>query len=407
VLPELKIRGAGTRNISVTEDQNQPVSGRKKPGASRTSSPRNPTVVALLIGIDRAPVGTGLADLEGAVADMELLRCALVEGLGVPVGNIELLTEENANRTAIWRTLDVLTRTTRVQDMVVIAYAGHGGSRKEDGVRTSFLMTADQKTFVGDLLERLAELPARNRLLLVDACRSGQPPFGQAFRLTSADLRRASSLAWMASCTESQQSYEIDGQGFFSSAVAEALHNSSRIDTDRDGFLDFSELGEHVHRTVEARAKAVGQEQTPIYSVLNWPGDQRLFRVRRPWTIRLAGAPVMRTMVEGHYAPDRLRPDEQLWVVVAPRQSGGRWWPMASAVTRRKHNLWEARVHLGNRYSPAGEMFRILLVKADAALAERFREYIRGPANGANQGMYVPQLRNLPTVAELSIRRAH
>lgn len=95
-----------------------------------------------------------------------------------PDADITLLTDENATRENILKTKEKLLRTS-VNDKVIISLSGHGLLSKElDFYYATYDIDFHHPEHNGllyDDLENLLEgIPARNKLLLVDACHSGE-----------------------------------------------------------------------------------------------------------------------------------------------------------------------------------------------------------------------------------------
>ncbi len=95
-----------------------------------------------------------------------------------PDADITLLTDENATRENILKTKEKLLKTT-VNDKVIISLSGHGLLSKElDFYYATYdvdFKHPEKKGLLYDDLENLLEgIAARNKLLLVDACHSGE-----------------------------------------------------------------------------------------------------------------------------------------------------------------------------------------------------------------------------------------
>lgn len=404
-LVEVRFRGSGS-TLSNSAPQGELVQ-RVELSNLTPSAGRNRTVLALLIGIDRSPSYRLVGDLGGAVADMVDVEQALVS-IGVPPSNIEILLNETATKAAIYRTLEVLSRVSSTEDVVIVAFAGHGGFEEHNGREGSFLLTHGEPTDAGEFLRHFGKVSAKKRLLLLDACHSGQP--GRQFRFTAEDQNLVSGLAWIASCAPEQESIELKKQGIirgiFLEEVAKCLRRADQADGNRNGALEFTELAEHVRTVVAMRAEAVGFVQTPVYNIVHWPLDQSLFSITAKWSL-VVEKPIQRTRAYGLYAPEALEPGSELWLVVAPRESNGLYWPMDEPAVRLiRERRWESHVHMGNANSK-GETFRVLLVNADAGLVDKFRSYIRTVRQGDNRGMSDPPIRDLPIMIETNIVRRY
>ena len=78
---------------------------------------------ALLIGINEYQFEK---TLNYAVADAEEMQRLLVEKLGFPEQNIEILLDDNATLNGIKKSMQKLAEKTSENDRVLIYFAGHG-----------------------------------------------------------------------------------------------------------------------------------------------------------------------------------------------------------------------------------------------------------------------------------------
>ena len=388
-LAEVQFRGSTA--FTETRFENPVMVPRKHLATSVTS--RNSTTIVLLIGINAPPPGSGLPRLQGAVDDMKALEHALVCA-GVPQRNIELLLDKSATKEAIFGALDALEDLVRENDLIIVAYSGHGGLENS----RSFLATYGQQTELREVLERLGRMPTRRRLLFVDACRSGQQ-MEVRFQFTPEALDRTGSLAWIASCSANQYSMESGGHGLFMSELAKAFENAEQLDSNGNGILDFQELAGWLEQQVSSRAEALGYMQTPYSAIVRWTGDQGILHIARKWSISLEGDANRQAVFRGTFDVNGLGPSETLWLVVEPGRTPGQFWPQPESTFKYKKGKWQGFATLGESQS-RDESFRVCLVRANAGLTMQFRDFfrIRRPEFGI-------VLEDMPIVAEVEVQR--
>ncbi|MEA2723553.1 MAG: hypothetical protein QOH59_1324, partial [Gemmatimonadales bacterium] len=168
------------------------------------SASQPPVKRALLIGIDKYPK---IAQLEGCVNDVQLMRSTLLETFGFPPDKVTLLANERATREGILTALDSLVDATGDGDVVVIHYAGHGSQMTDregdepDGLDET-IMSFDTEGRWGinrDITDdeihlRLVRMGAKTSYitLIFDACHSGtitRDAFGVRSRSVEPDRR--------------------------------------------------------------------------------------------------------------------------------------------------------------------------------------------------------------------------
>jgi hypothetical protein len=165
---------------------------------------------ALLIGIDRyerLPY-----PLAGCVNDVHVIGNLLQSSFGFPAEHIVWLVNEEATRAAILAALDALIEVTGPDDIVVIAYSGHGSQMTDrdgdepDGMDETIVphdsgREPDENRDITDdeIHDRMLAFAARthNVTLLFDCCHSGsvsRDSFGQRIRWVPPDARPAVEL---------------------------------------------------------------------------------------------------------------------------------------------------------------------------------------------------------------------
>jgi hypothetical protein len=251
---------------------------------------------ALVIGINDYG-GGGLSPLAYAARDAQALAAALQAGGG---GGVTLLENRNATRERIADALRALPARVREEDSVVLFFAGHGSvGTGPDGKPHYFLVPQDgqladlQKTALmdDDLEELVGRIPARQVVVILDACYSGggtrvirargvdnpavKPP------TTVRPLIEASAGRVVISASRPDQpSFEDDQRGgLFTSFLVEGLRGPA--DLDGDGKITVLELYQFASPRVREYSRQNYQaEQTPVLEVRGLSGEIVMARRR-------------------------------------------------------------------------------------------------------------------------------
>ncbi len=367
--------------------------------SSESSAERPPSAVCLFIVVDKPRPELQstyhLSPLKYPAADARVLGDSFRK-LGVPAPNLVELRNEQADRAAIVSSIRAVGKKVRPGDTLFVFFFGHGiGTRGK-----SRLIAHDEPVPVELLLTELGSTGAGRKVLVVDACRSGSPGSPQ-FELDAETARgRANGLAVICSARADQEAYESDKlrHGVFSYHLAAVLNDAEAFDQNHDNWLDFEEIVRPVQKYVRDFAAGLSLRQEPHEFTIGWTGPNRLVHVKRQWEIRV-GEPRERTTVNVRFDPDALGSGDRLWVVVAPRQMPGRYYPQPGAVIEQgETSPFTGSICLGEQYRGAGEEFTVILVHADAGLHRKFKQ-------PAPEGLADPPLMRLPIVCTLTVRR--
>jgi hypothetical protein len=259
--------------------------------------------IAVTIGIDA--YARPWPRLHAAVNDAQRMA-ALLRAMGFD--QVERLEDARATREAI---LDLVERRlpelAGEGDLVVVFFAGHGGTSRMGG----YIVPRDgsddlERTAIS--LQRLKESALRTRarhtLFVMDACFSG-------VMLRRAATARTSALAyWEAAAQDrvvqiltagqaDELVQESGGWGRFSHAVHDGLAGAA--DEDRDGVVTTEELATYADARVQREA---GGRQHPQWGTLEGRGTALLLDVRRLGASARPAA-IRRPVVRGLEAPLR------------------------------------------------------------------------------------------------------
>jgi uncharacterized caspase-like protein len=258
---------------------------------------------ALLVGV-RQYNSAELPDLKYTEADVEELAKVLLAA-GYPAENVVLLTGARAARdpqaaptaARVRAELDRLLRDRQPDDLVLVAFAGHGIERKaarQFCFCPSGAVLAEASTLLSlnEVYEKLKACPAGYKLLLADACRN-DPGTRSVTIPEEANVPSVTRPQFAAppggvmafySCSASQFAYEPDDlrHGVFFHFLIEGLRGAA--DFDGDGEIIREEIEAYVKKRVRAyTAEKLKREQWP--HLLGESNDQRPL-------VQLPGRPV-------------------------------------------------------------------------------------------------------------------
>lgn len=244
---------------------------------------------AVLVGVDEYPNG-GVTPLTYAVRDANAVG-QLLARFGA---DVTVLDNRKATRRDIVDTLGALRDRVRDEDTVVVFFSGHGATDAGPDGRPHYYLiphdgsTADlQRTaLVDDQLEELiGQLPARQVVVLLDACFSGggtsvirargvTKPAGSAASPGRALIEATSGRVVLTASRPDEPAFEDDQRkgGLFSSFLVEGLAGAA--DVDGDGVVTALELYQFVSPRVRAYAQREYQvSQTPVLEVRGLSGE--------------------------------------------------------------------------------------------------------------------------------------
>ena len=243
---------------------------------------------ALLIGINEYQFEK---PLNYAVADAEEMQRLLVEKLGFPEKNIEILLDDNATLNGIKKSMQKLAENTSENDRVLIYFAGHGMTQPlPSGGEEGYLIPINGKS--SDLfstsipmseMNRLSNMtPAKDMLFLMDACYSGL--MGVGSRGLDLDVNTPNYLKKI-SAGGSRTVITAGKKGEIAQERAEWGHSpfvkniksgleKGMADTNGDGYITDRELGNYLTYQVTADTD---NKQTPVISHFTTDQGQFVF----------------------------------------------------------------------------------------------------------------------------------
>lgn len=237
-----------------------------------------PRRVAVVIGANAGLPGE--TPLRYAEADAERIARILRDLGGFGAADVLLLTRTDADE--VRRALIAVNARLRAERnaLLFVYFSGHGDAES--------LHLAETRFDMGELRELLAGSPARTRVLVVDACRSGavtrvkggRPGPAFAIDFEAGNVEGMAILTSSAAGEDSQESDDL-GASIFTHFLASALQGAA--DRDGDGGVTLAEAFAYAaDRTLAASAATLAGPQHPTYRfelggrddlVLTRPGD--------------------------------------------------------------------------------------------------------------------------------------
>lgn len=228
--------------------------------------PDPPTIYAFIVGIEN--YRSGFRPLDDASDDAYYLQQYLtsVDGMALPNANVKIITDTKATKDNILLELQRLSDVAKENDLFIFYFSGHGTPGHfvpfgNDGT--------NEYSFVAhrDIRNILARCRAKNKLILSDACFSGE-----AAKASSDYIQRQyykemlatkGSLSMMASSKGDEMSLEAEGHqhGYFTYHLVEGM--KGKADENKNGIITLLELFDYVRYNV---VKGTNYRQNPTIS---------------------------------------------------------------------------------------------------------------------------------------------
>jgi hypothetical protein len=213
----------------------------------------------------------------------------------VPSGAMHsiLLPDKMATRDNIKALKATLLKETKPGDKIIFALSGHGTlTNKKDFYFATWDMDFLDKSKYGlgydDIQWLLDSIPAQNKLILIDACRSGEADVNSAEGKSSAgfelmqeiytNLNRGNGASIIAAAAGDKDAYEPQrlGNSVFMHFVIEGLVEGL-ADINGDENITVSELRDFVNKGVR---EYTTDAQRPVSRIFNFENDWIVARVR-------------------------------------------------------------------------------------------------------------------------------
>ncbi len=251
--------------------------GADRPKALSIAAVRPPDLTkrAILIAVGNYDDVT-LASPGATAADAQLLRDALVRRYQVADEHAQLLSDPG--RIVIERTLDEAVSLLGEEDSLLVFFAGHAYTDEEGRVYlapSDFTLDriAASGILLKDLVDKMEECQAGEKLLLLDCCRADAGGDLVARQPSTAEMLHSldhasgrtylRTVAAVASCSAGQRGvhWEQEEHGLFGYYLARAY--AGEADQNANLRIDPSELEAFLTRQMAATAETIASQATP------------------------------------------------------------------------------------------------------------------------------------------------
>ena len=177
----------------------------------------------LIIGINDYPD----APLTGCITDAASINAVLVTNSdGSPNFDTKLITSDIATLTRANLRKEVVNLFQGDADIALLYFAGHGSINQFGGhIVSTDTRQYDEGVSMDDILKLANESQAKNRIVILDCCFSGN--MGSPAVSGGVHAALASGVTILTACREKEAAQEKDGRGIFTSLLVEAIHGGS------------------------------------------------------------------------------------------------------------------------------------------------------------------------------------
>ena len=261
------IRQAAATQIAADEPALTPPPAKTRP---------NPNALALIVGVENY---RNAPQARWAAQDAAMFYDYAQRSLGIPAGNIKLLTGEQANRTGLLAALKnwLAPMITPGKSQVYVYFAGHGLAASEGDKAYLIPQDGDPSLLEDTALDRqrlfdeIAKVKPMSTTVFLDTCYSGGARGGDGTLVANARpvliKSKAATLppGFMqfsaASGDQLAHSHPSQQHGLFSYYLMRGL--SGEADTNHDSKLTAGELQDFVQAKVKRMALTQGRPQEP------------------------------------------------------------------------------------------------------------------------------------------------
>jgi len=259
-----------------------------------------PVLYVYAIGIDSYENPN--LNLRFAGADAQYFAENIGEKAGAYFKDVQVKLVKDMSLTSkegIKAAMDDAAKTVKPDDYFIFYVASHGDMVKEEGKESRYYLISSNVVFIDpqnlaqdaisqdELVEMIGNIQARNKIIFMDTCHSGQAGkqiqkmlFRGMSEKTAVELIRvASGSSVFTASQKTEMALEgYKGHGLFTYTLVEGLLGAG--DKDKDGVVSLSELKSFVERTVFKRSKEkfnsvqipyinIGSLDIPIAKVAN------------------------------------------------------------------------------------------------------------------------------------------
>ena len=184
----------------------------------------------------------------------------------------EVLVDDAATKAVVLHSLRAVFSKAKENDLAIFFFSGHG-------LRGSFLPTDydgdDIRIYHSEINKILAECPAKNKLVIADACHSGSYMAAKGVKDNHPTKENTAHYFNELSKAQPGIAYLLSSQADEESLEVSTLHNSvftyfvlrglkGEANANGDNIVTIKELFDYVHLNVTDYADKLGKVQTPV-----------------------------------------------------------------------------------------------------------------------------------------------
>ena len=196
----------------------------------------------------------------------------------------ELLTDREATKANIAKTIDDLAAKIKPQDSFILFVAGHGVLlQNQYYVLTHDFagqVSTDSMISSNDIVEASKKIKSLSQLFIFDTCHAGgvDTIVGGLYDARMSVLAKKMGLHIYASANDQQTAMDgYRGNGLFTHVLLDGLNNNREADKYKDGKVTIVGLGEYSKNKTTNLSKEIGHSQTPL--MINFGKDSPIYKL--------------------------------------------------------------------------------------------------------------------------------
>jgi len=197
----------------------------------------------------------------------------------------ELLTDREATKANIAKTIDDLAAKIKPQDSFILFVAGHGVLLQNQ----YYLLThdfagqvsTDSMISSNEIVEMSKKIKSLSQLFIFDTCHAGgvDTIVSGLYDARMSVLAKKMGLHIYASANDKQTAMDgYKGNGLFTHVLLDGLNNNREADKYKDGKVTIVGLGEYSKNKTANLSKQIGHSQTPL--MINFGKDSPIYKLQ-------------------------------------------------------------------------------------------------------------------------------
>ena len=220
-----------------------------------------PVTYALVVAVGNYDPDLKLVKLESSQHDLDIITQALTRGLKIDTDNIRRLGEDGTVTTMSFaRSIAEFEHMLTEKDTFLLYFSGHGQNGE--------LVFSNGGITIKSIIDFVEKLPARQKLVILDCCYSGQAMVGQVRQFSyeeSIASFAGTGIAVLASCSANSEARLTEGGycSLYTQIVYFALTSRRLI---REGKISLMDISDEIRYLMDQWNKThPDKEQKPIF----------------------------------------------------------------------------------------------------------------------------------------------